>query len=180
MKTSKAYDFAHQGDIEGIRGWLKENSDSINSYVDEGMTLLHIACMFGHENLMAYLLGRGALVNIEADNESRATPLHLAVAFRDEQVADRMIKVLINNGAELNSTQSGGQTPLHHAVGRKSVKLVDTLIEAGADPFLKDLTGRSAADLAKEMEKDMGSEIEGENGPIRSSLKKAFSLSFES
>lgn len=172
MKTTKAYDFAHQGDIDAIRGWLKENPDSINSYVDEGMTLLHIACMFGRENLMGYLLGRGALVNIEADNESRATPLHLAVAFRDEQVADRMIRVLINDGAELNATQSGGQTPLHHAVGRNSLKLVNTLVEAGADPFLKDLEGRSASDLAKE--------IQGEDGPIRASLKKAFSLSFES
>lgn len=151
MITSPIYDPAHAGDVESVRQWLQKNPDDLNSPISDGYALLHIACMFGHEPLTAFLLERGALVNLNASNDSHALPLHLATMFRDEQVAKKLIKLLLGNGAELNGIQTGGQTALHHAVARGSALLVETLILGGADPFFKDEKGRAPTDLAKEL-----------------------------
>jgi uncharacterized protein len=174
MKTTELYDLAHEGNVDAVANWLQARPDDLNDFLDDGMAPLHVACMFGHETLVRYLIGRGALVNLNAMNSSRATPLHLAVSFRDEQVAGRIARLLIANGAEMNAPQDGGQTPLHHAVARGSSHLVAELIDEGADPFLKDGFGRSPADLARELPGDGGGE------EIRASLKRAFSLPFES
>ena len=171
MITSEVYDHAHSGDVTRVAQWLEKNPDSLNTPVSDGFNALHVACLFGHEPLVRHLVSRGALVNIDADNDSRATPLHLAVSFRDEKIAASIAQYLIDHGAELNAMQKGGQTPLHHAVARGSTLLVDLLIEAGGDPFLADDQGRSPADLARELSPEMHSD------EIRATLKKAFALS---
>lgn len=160
MDLDKGYDLAHAGDVEGVRNWLSARPEDINVFLRDGYNFLHVACAFGHEPLVRFLLDRMALVNVNADNLSQATPLHLAASHRDEAVADRMCRMLIDNGAELNAQQAGGQTPLHHAVGRGSVMLVRTLVEAGADPFLDDDQKRSASAVAKQLgEENQGPEI---------------------
>lgn len=174
MIASHLYDLIHTGNLEGTQKWLNEHPEDLNRVITDGFTALHVAAMFGHESIVQFLLDRFALVNTIAENTSGATALHLAVAFRDETAAARIAQTLIDNGAELNAKQIGGQTPLHHAVARGSAKLVDVLVMAGADPFLKDEQGRSASDLAKEM---AGEDLPNEE--IRSTLKKAFSLPLE-
>lgn len=171
MITSEAYDFAHSGDVSKVGQWLEKNPDSLNVPVSDGYNLLHVASLFGHEPLVRFLLGKGALVNIDADNDSRATPLHLAIAFRDEKIAAAIAQLLIDHGAELNAMQKGGQTPLHHAVARGSVLLTNLLIEAGSDPFLTDELERSPADVARALSEELHPE------EIRTTLKKAFALS---
>lgn len=151
MITSPLYDPAHGGDVEKVRAHLDAHPEDLNSFISDGYSLLHIACSFGHEKLVAFLLDRRALVNLNADNRSKTTPLHLAVSFRDEAIALRLTHLLMANGAELNAQQAGGQTALHHAVGRGSAELAKVLIDAGADPFLKDELGRSAMDVAKDV-----------------------------
>lgn len=147
--TNELYDAAHVGDVNEIKSYLSKNFESLNSEVSDGLTLLHIAAAFGQEELVAFLLDRGALVNKNAGNTARETPLHLAVLFRDEETAARVADRLIANGAELNAPQNGGQTALHHAVARGSKSIVETLIRAGADPMLKDQNGLSPMDLAQ-------------------------------
>jgi uncharacterized protein len=174
MKTTELYDLAHDGNVEAIAKWLDARPDDLNAFMDDGMAPLHVACMFGHETLVRYLIGRGALVNLNAMNSSRVTPLHLAVGFRDETIAAQIAQLLIASGAELNAPQDGGQTPLHHAVARGSSHLVEVLVRNGADPFLKDGLGRSSSDLARELPPEKSVE------EIQAALKGAFSLSFES
>ena len=149
MITNGLYDPTHRGDVAAVVEWLRTYPDDLNAPIGDGYTPLHVAALFGHETLVRELIADGALVNVEASNASHANALHAAVCFRDEEIADRIARVLIECGAELNSPQAGGVTALHHAVNRCSLKLVQTLIEAGADPFLKDDQGRSPSDLAK-------------------------------
>jgi uncharacterized protein len=151
MITNGLYDPTHSGDLAAVLEWLKVHPNDLNSPIGDGYTPLHVAALFGHEPIVRELIAYGALVNVEAANASHATALHAAVCFRDENVADRIPRILIECGAELNGAQAGGVTALHHAVNRCSLKLVQTLIEAGADPFLKDDQGRSASDLAKQL-----------------------------
>lgn len=147
--TNELYDAAHNGNVSEIRSYLSKNFESLNDEVSDGFTLLHIAAMFGQEELVAFLLDRGAIVNKNANNQAGETPLHLAVLYRDEDTAARVADRLVANGAELNAPLKGGQTPLHHAVARGAKPVVETLIQAGADPMLKDRNGLSPMDLAK-------------------------------
>ena len=173
MITSPLYDYLHSGSLDKVRQWLDQRPEDLNAYVSDGYTPLQVACMFGHEAVVSFLLDRFALVNTISDNQARTTALHLAVSFRDEDVAARIAELLIANGAEMNAPQKGGQTPLHHAVAKGSLKVVEVLVLSGADPFLKDQQGRSAADLAKELSGDFPKD------EIRATLKRAFSLPLE-
>ena len=148
MIKNQVYDAAHVGDINEVGAWLKTHPQELNSNISDGLTLLHVASAFGQEELVAFLLDRNARVNINAENSSRETPLHLATLYRDDETAARIVDRLIANGAELNAPQKGGQTALHHAVARGSKAIVETLILAGADPMLKDEMGRSPMDLS--------------------------------
>jgi ankyrin repeat protein len=172
MITHPLYDPVHAGDLNLLKSWLDQHPTDLNAPIGDGYTALHVACLFGHEALVAHLLDRHALVNMNAINTSKATPLHLSVTFRDIDTARRISSLLVDNGAELNAPQAGGQTPLHHAVARGALKLVEFLVEAGADPFLKDEQGRAPVDLSRE-------NLIDEAGPIREALKRAYSLPLE-
>lgn len=165
MIESPVYDSAHKGDVPQVEAWLNDRPEELNYPISDGFSLLHVACAFGQRNLVTFLLNRHALVNMNADNGSKATPLHLAVAHREEITAAAIAEKLIENGAELNAKDANGETPLHHAVARGSVLLVATLIEAGADPYMKDGHGRSPMDLAKDLPET--------NDRIREALKRA-------
>ena len=72
-----------------------------------------------------------------------------------------MVDQLIKAGANVRTTNRRGAQPLHSAaVGSPGSPTWDPvaqtativcLIEAGADPFLKDASGHSAKDLAKQI-----------------------------
>lgn len=168
MKTP-LYDLAHAGDADGVRSWLAQHPDDLNADIGDGYTLLHVACLFGHESLARMLVERGALVNSNARNDSRATPLHAAVAYREESTAARLVDLLVANGAELNSPQHGGQTALHHAVGRGSVPLTKLLVGLGADPHLKDELGRAPAGIAQTF-------AGGDGDALKAELRRAHTL----
>lgn len=149
MIKDPIYDAAHVGDVEEVREYLTAHPQKLNAEISDGLTLLHVASAFGQEELVAYLLDRNAMVNVNATNQTKETPLHLATLYRDDETAARVCDRLIANGAELNAPQKGGQTALHHAVARGSKPIVETLIQAGADPMMKDEMGHSAMDIAK-------------------------------
>jgi hypothetical protein len=175
MITNELYDLIHDGDSKGASSWLDRRPEDLNNDISDGYTPLHVACIFGFEPIVQHLVGRGALVNVNAQNPSKTTALHLAVGFRDETIAKRMILFLLEHGAELNAKQTGGLTPLHHAVARGSALLTDCLVMEGADPFLKDDQGRSPSDMAKELKGDAAEEA----APVQAALKRAFSLPLE-
>ena len=170
MIDNQLYDLIHSGDLKGSREWLEQKPEDLNGPLADGFSALHVACIFGRDDIVEYLLAIGGLVNLNAHNSSRATPLHLAASHRDEDIATRIALRLIDHGAELNARQSGGQTPLHHAVARGSLKLVRALVHAGADPFLKDEGDRSPSDLARLLTRDFPIE------EIQYALKEAFTL----
>ncbi|MGZ4718577.1 MAG: ankyrin repeat domain-containing protein [Acidimicrobiales bacterium] len=59
-----------------------------------------------------------------------------------------MARLLLDAGAPVDATQTGGFTPLHEAANRGDEALVTLLLERGADRSLTTDTGQTAADLA--------------------------------
>ena len=100
------------------------------------------------------LLKSGADIH-EADKNG-VTALHHAVRFRSPMA----VKTLIEHGANVNQTcRRSGSTPLHRAVtstgapstaGKQAEarKIIELLLGAGADPSIKNRSGKTPADYA--------------------------------
>ena len=59
-----------------------------------------------------------------------------------------IFKALIQAGADLETRDLQGRTPLHHAVAAPRQSVAILLLEAGADPNARDLQGRTALMMA--------------------------------
>ncbi len=111
--------------------WLIDaQSLPINEQGRGGATVLHIACIRGHVEIVRSLLARRAF--IDAPDDCGETPLHAAVrAGRDE-----ISQALIDAGANLGATSRYGATALTQAVQRawrsSDWKLVALLLDRGA------------------------------------------------
>lgn len=114
-----------------------------------------------------------AEVPMEEDEEDfRATPLWFAVA-RGENLP--LVRFLLKRGADASYSlwaavwrddavlcrallgakprldlRAHGETPIFYAARLQRLKTLDLLIEAGADPAIRDRRGRDAADIARE------------------------------
>lgn len=110
--------------------------------VTSGETALHIVTQRRDLTWLAYLVGKGANVNL-ADSRGR-TALQIAVNLGWREGAE----FLVGKGARTNDSNDAGETPLISAVHRRDTQLMKVLLEAGADPDREDNSGRSARDYA--------------------------------
>src|SRR6266850_4065872 len=73
--------------------------------------------------------------------------LSLIRAVTDDDTA--AVRSLLAAGSDVNKPTSGGQTPLIIAVVFRRIKILSLLLEAGADPQLRDDLGLNAVDWAE-------------------------------
>ena len=73
--------------------------------------------------------------------------LSLIRAVTDDDTA--AVRALLAAGSDVNKPTSGGQTPLIIAVVFRRLKILSLLLEAGADPQLRDDLGLNAVDWAE-------------------------------
>lgn len=154
----------------------KKDTDSLLTAHDNyGLSPLHLACRNGASSSAAYLLGRGA--NIELKGHSRFTPLHVAAsagkaeccillltngAEREPEAANgakplhlaakngdvRTIAVLLENGCRIDGTDDAGMSPLHVAAFYNHVNAIQILMQNKANVNAKDNKGNSPLALA--------------------------------
>lgn len=96
---------------------------------------IHEAAEFGHIRSVKRFLNKG--VDINAQNEDGATPLHLAMFACKKDI----IEFLIANGANVDARNKRGATPLHNAAWTGYTASVNSLIKHGADVNAKDNHG---------------------------------------
>ena len=66
------------------------------------------------------------------------------------------MQILIDGGADVNSQDLSGVTPLMNAVNQNLADMVKILIEPGASVDIKDCRGFTARDYAEKLDVDAG------------------------
>jgi ankyrin repeat protein len=85
-----------------------------------------------------------------AKGDGGHTALVAACELEKPQVAVNCARVLLDAHFNVRRTCDNKVTPLHAAVARSNTKLVELLLDAGADPTVTNADGKSAMDLAVE------------------------------
>eukprot|EP01123_Difflugia_compressa_P016196 TRINITY_DN980_c0_g1_i2.p1 TRINITY_DN980_c0_g1~~TRINITY_DN980_c0_g1_i2.p1 ORF type:complete len:209 (+),score=53.51 TRINITY_DN980_c0_g1_i2:70-627(+) len=97
----------------------------------------------GHVEVVKYLIEKGADVN--ATDDGQYTSLHLASLNLNYSIAQALLEAKCN----VDPVNIDKFTPLHSACEQNNERLVQLLINYGADPTRKDARGKSPLDLAR-------------------------------
>ncbi|GFN75444.1 ankyrin homolog [Plakobranchus ocellatus] len=106
-------------------------------------TALHIAAQHGFQDIVNFLLHKGADVN--AVDENLNTALILAI---NPASCTEMLKMLLAHGAEVDAHNSEGMTALMKAVEVRDIDAITILIMARADENKRNRRGQTSEDIA--------------------------------
>lgn len=111
----------------------------------DGITPLHAAVETGNVEIVRFLLGRGAKINIR-DYQKR-TPLMMM----DENTSPELFQLLISYGAKLNLVDKDGNTALHlFAAYDNQSDMLRTLVSYGVNVNAVNKEGKTALMIAAE------------------------------
>jgi len=118
---------------------IKQGAD-VNAMV-WSTTMLHIAVRNMDKEGVAFLLEKGALVDVK-DGGGR-TPLHISSgAYAPKQKRDpNIVSILVSNGADVNATDNNGLTAMHYAVKNGFENIVKILPSYNANVNAPDKNG---------------------------------------
>jgi ankyrin repeat protein len=114
--------------------------------------LLVKAIWLQDKELVALLLDRRADVNKPYELDGNPLYAIFAAAFWENFYGDpEILEMLCNAGTSLNIQHpEDGMTPLMHAASLDDLALIDELLYYGADPDLKDWSGRTFIDYVED------------------------------
>ncbi|XP_075698772.1 ankyrin repeat domain-containing protein 22 [Rhinoderma darwinii] len=166
---------AYENDLDEVQALVEENRDVVNVKDNfGGDTPLICACRRNNIKVVNYLLYRTADINLT--NTKERTCLHYAVRKRftfldyllivilmpvmligyfilisKTKQNERLIRLLLGAGVNVNATDSEGNTALHYACKMKSQSIVPILLDAKADPTIKNKDGETSIDIAERL-----------------------------
>ena len=143
---------AYGGNLDILRLLLRQvpsaqetdRSSPLNQADDKGWTPIFHAVAGGHSDALRLLLEHGASASHRALDQS--TALHHAAAARDSRLIEALLAPSVE--LELDRGDGDGNTALHHAAGWGWVDNVRLLLDAGADPGLRNRDDKTALDVA--------------------------------
>ena len=124
-KSEDIISLIRTNDIDVFTNALSEGLDP-NYSLQDGTSLLHLACLFDSLRVATLLLQNGALVNKTAGGIAE-TPLHMASGMGHLEV----VKILLAHGADGNAKNALGRTPLCDATSHKKTETARYLAEKG-------------------------------------------------
>jgi ankyrin repeat protein len=116
----------------GVARMLLEHMEvqDVDTRDSSGMTALHWAAGGGREDMVAFLLNKGANANIQ-DGEGRTPFLDMAYNSGHVGVARLLLEHMV--GEDVNAGDLDGQTALYYAAGNGNDDLLALLLSKGAD-----------------------------------------------
>lgn len=132
---------------EALVAWPKTNVEWRNA---KGESPLMIAAIKGHKELVRALIQRDADVN-----KPGWTPLHYAATGGHVEI----IQILLEEHAYIDAESPNKSTPLMMAAMYGSTAAVRALLDAGADPTLRNEIGLSAVEFAQRANRPDAAEL---------------------
>jgi ankyrin repeat protein len=134
---------AELGRLDILAACLAADPDLVHRFDGTGATALHGACYWGRHECVERLLAAGADPSVRSTDEFlRIPPLGTAIATTpgvpqpsdDPDVVLALVRLLLEHGADVEGTRGDGMTALHAAAWRGLGRVVQELLDAGADP----------------------------------------------
>jgi ankyrin repeat protein len=138
------FDACAIGKFDEVTLLVVKKPELVNEYSIDGFTPLGLACYFNHEEIVRFLVLKGAEINLPSKNGFNVFPIHSAVTNNNYAIT----KILLDAGAYPNVCQKSGVAPLHGASQLGNIELIILLLEHGADVGLRMEGGKLPADLA--------------------------------
>ena len=113
---------------------------------------LHAATHAGDLEMVQVLLGYGSDVN--GQDRLGSTPLNFALEYRSNRIDPRVVRLMLDRGADPNILASASPIPLHQASRSGRIEIVRLLVEHGASIEVTDFRGRTAMDVASGEQRD--------------------------
>ncbi|XP_032128104.1 ankyrin repeat domain-containing protein 18B-like [Sapajus apella] len=123
----KIHRAALQGDAAGVERCLRRRSRDVDARDRKDRTALHLACVYGHVEVVSLLVSRQCQIDI-GDRLNR-TPLMKAVHGQEENCSIYLLK----HGANPNIQDVYGNTALHYAIYNKGTSLAEKLLSHRAN-----------------------------------------------
>lgn len=132
--------------LEQVQAMVENDPNTLEAVSDHGFTPLGMATHFGNEEIVRFLLHKGADPNIHSQNGYNVYPLHASVGSGFDGIS----KMLVEAGAEVNVLQTSRISPLHLAAQTGNIDLIILLLENGASVEVRNEMGKTPSDLAEE------------------------------
>lgn len=145
----KLWEAVERNDVEQIRTLLDKSKNnficaSVNAAGLNNWTALHMASAYGLKEACEVLIYNSSETNINARTSMNRTALHLATIHNHLPV----VKLLVHEGAKLDLIDNDDNTCLHYASNQGYAHIVDWLLRKNPNLTVKNLKGRTAADIA--------------------------------
>ncbi|MGB7069579.1 MAG: ankyrin repeat domain-containing protein [Pyrinomonadaceae bacterium] len=152
--------FVYYNDTTALKAVLAAGGDLRSINVDQE---LGHAAFFGHWKVADFLIAHTADVNY-ALPDTGETPLHSSLCKAGRPYFLYVMKVLVENGADVNAktipgketggfmrdVRTKGETPLHRAAAYGDERMIEYLLDHGADREARDANGDSPISWASE------------------------------
>jgi ankyrin repeat protein len=130
-------------DLEKLADFLRRDPGCLEIRNESGLSLLQFYCLDGYfSKIAAFLLDHGA--DLEIKDQFGRTPLWHACNYIRENDGDETLNMLnelayllIDRGADVNSSDNDGVSVLHLAVAHHDYGLTRYLLVKGSDPNAK-------------------------------------------
>ncbi len=119
---------ARQGDLQTCIRLCQCDPACAAKADDSGETALQVAAHAGNVEILSVLLQHSKATIDMGTPQEKLTPLHLAAARGHAEAC----RLLLENGAKVDVTDTRSYTPLHHAAFKGNVAIVQLLIEKNA------------------------------------------------
>ncbi|RNC86981.1 MAG: hypothetical protein ED556_06040 [Winogradskyella sp.] len=135
------FDACRSGNLEIVKKLYTIDSKVINQEELSGYSPIVLACYYGHEDIVSFLVTKVSNINAKT---SYGSPLMAATV----KGYDTIVDILLAHDANPDITDEKGVTAAHYAVLFKNYSIVEKLANANADFTIKNNVNKSAMDYA--------------------------------
>jgi uncharacterized protein len=144
IQVEKLISETMNGNLLEVREVIEDGAD-VNSVNRLGVTPLMVACQWNQPEIARFLLDLGAALEPVERSCGRNALMYACLSGNV-----RLIKLLLEKGAGIDSTDHMGRTPLMMASSVGKTEIVKLLIECGANIHLRDKSGLNALEWASD------------------------------